>query len=148
MYDGAGGTYDSGEQKKQWSRLLERRLSWEVRKGIATEAEAMGWLIAPNSQATRDNLDWVTQVDSHSCGPLACAAACLLLQGIRPTASVLGVKSSTLARGESRKLRTSVLQLVLAMAARDPANESIFSPKVKKLMDKSVPSMTYYIDRL
>ncbi|EIW72614.1 hypothetical protein TREMEDRAFT_58784 [Tremella mesenterica DSM 1558] len=148
MYDGAGGIYDSPEQKKQWSHLLERRLDWEVKKGIATEAEAMGWLVAVNSQATRDSLEWATQVDSHSCGPLSCAAACLLLQGIKPTASALGLKSSNLARGESRKLRTSVLQLVLAMAARDPANEIFFTPKVKKQLEKCVPPMTYYIDRL
>ncbi|EIW68958.1 hypothetical protein TREMEDRAFT_62671 [Tremella mesenterica DSM 1558] len=95
----------------------------------------MGWLVAVNSQATRDSLEWATQVDSHSCGPLSCAAACLLLQGIKPTASALGLKSSNLARGESRKLRTSVLQLVLAMAARDPANEIFFTPKVKKQLE-------------
>ena len=38
-------------------------------------------------------LDWVTQADSHSCGPLATAAALLLLQGFRPTVQSLRITS-------------------------------------------------------
>lgn len=34
----------------------------------------------------RSRLEWVVQGDDHSCGPLAVAAALLLLQGFRPTA--------------------------------------------------------------
>ncbi|EIW66398.1 hypothetical protein TREMEDRAFT_65685 [Tremella mesenterica DSM 1558] len=141
MFDGAGGAYNSPAFTKQWPVLLDERLSWEVQNGLATVQEVSGWEVL---QA----LGWAVQVDSHSCGPLAAAAAGLLLQGIPPTAAVLGLNSPQLTQAESINLRTCILQVILAAASQDAVNQDLISIKIWKELSPHLPSLQELLDRL
>jgi len=59
-------------------------------------------------------LMWVPQHDTHSCGPLSCAAAIMILQGIRPLVHNIGIRPSGKYNQETMaRLRDSMLVLFL-----------------------------------
>lgn len=71
-------------------------------------------------------LGWITQVDTHSCGPLAAAAAVLLLQGFRPTIQSLRMSGmeqrlnadkTELEKTEMQELRRRVLLIWMYFAS-------------------------------
>ncbi|KAK4688487.1 hypothetical protein P7C73_g1632, partial [Tremellales sp. Uapishka_1] len=116
VYDGAGGMYDLPQFQEKWRTLLAERLDYEREAGWVTSADNEGWMYMPNTMPMRDALGWLVQSDAHSCGPIATAAAVLLLRGMRPTPASLGnlpTSQNYMSSSASMLLRDSLFQMAL-----------------------------------
>ena len=64
----------------------------------------------------RNRLEWMPQDDAHSCGPLSTAAATLVMEGIRPTASLLRNGSKDKGMDTGVELRKRLLLIWMTAA--------------------------------
>lgn len=77
------------------------RLNYSIpSKDRAGTATCRGGLCRADTQGWRSKLFWYKQTDTFSCGPLAAAAALLVLQGCRPFGLFLGYRNVAGAKAE------------------------------------------------
>ena len=110
-------------------------LDWIMLKNNRVRADVQPIRPLTSLQTTRDDLDYLRQEDSHSCGPLAAGAAITLLQGFRPVVSNLclrGIEGWT--NSSMDVLRDSVLMVFLveaALLAKQAKEEGWLNPAVE-----------------
>lgn len=83
------------------------------------------------AQQSRGPQNWVHQCDGSSCGPLAVAAACALLQGRTPDRSFLGGNESVSSATAVLLRQSQMLDYMALLMAKHHVNWDEFKTKVK-----------------